>query len=79
MGRSTNRNRRNVANHFDFEHLPGRKYDLFWDPEGWLNPFSSTNVGTVLAQFAVALAALIALNRWLASSVRPLAADEETR
>ena len=27
----------NVANHFDFEHLPGRKYDLFWDPEGILS------------------------------------------
>jgi predicted acyltransferase len=27
----------NVANHFDFEHLPARKYDLFWDPEGILS------------------------------------------
>lgn len=27
----------NVANHFDFEHLPGRKWDLFWDPEGILS------------------------------------------
>ena len=26
----------NVANHFDFEHLPARKYDLFWDQEGLL-------------------------------------------
>ncbi|MEI8288026.1 MAG: heparan-alpha-glucosaminide N-acetyltransferase domain-containing protein [Verrucomicrobiota bacterium] len=26
----------NVANHFDFEHLPGRKRDLFWEPEGLL-------------------------------------------
>ncbi|MES2692722.1 MAG: DUF5009 domain-containing protein [Verrucomicrobiota bacterium] len=24
----------NLANHFDFEHLPGRKYDVYWDPEG---------------------------------------------
>ena len=24
----------NVANHIDFEHLPARKYDMFWDPEG---------------------------------------------
>ena len=24
----------NVANHFDFEFLPGKKYDLFFDPEG---------------------------------------------
>jgi predicted acyltransferase len=27
----------NLANHFDFEHLPGKKYDLFWDPEGILS------------------------------------------
>jgi len=29
----------NVANHFDFEHLPGKKWDLFWDPEGILSTF----------------------------------------
>jgi len=27
----------NLANHFDFEHLPGKKWDLFWDPEGLLS------------------------------------------
>lgn len=27
----------NVSNHFDFEHLPGKKYDLYWDPEGVLS------------------------------------------
>lgn len=27
----------NVSDHFDFEHLPGRKYDLFFDPEGILS------------------------------------------
>ena len=27
----------NLANHFDFEHLPGKKWDLFWDPEGYLS------------------------------------------
>jgi len=27
----------NVANHFDFQHLPGKKWDLFWDPEGILS------------------------------------------
>ena len=27
----------NVSNHFDFEHLPGRKYDIYWDPEGILS------------------------------------------
>ncbi len=31
----------NVSNHFDFEHLPGRKYDTFWDPEGILSTFSA--------------------------------------
>jgi predicted acyltransferase len=29
----------NVANHFDFQHLPGRRYDTFWDPEGVLSTF----------------------------------------
>ena len=27
----------NVVNHFDFEHLPARKYDIFYDPEGILS------------------------------------------
>lgn len=27
----------NVANHFDFKYLPGKKWDLFWDPEGILS------------------------------------------
>lgn len=27
----------NVAHHFDFEHLPGRRYDTYWDPEGILS------------------------------------------
>lgn len=27
----------NLANHFDFQFLPGRKYDLFYDPEGLLS------------------------------------------
>jgi NSS family neurotransmitter:Na+ symporter len=36
-----------------------------WDPAGWLHPFHAENVGTVLLQFAVALTALIAANRWL--------------
>ena len=27
----------NLSNHFDFEHLPGRKYDVYWDPEGMLS------------------------------------------
>lgn len=27
----------NVANHFDFKYLPGRKYDTYYDPEGLLS------------------------------------------
>ena len=27
----------NLANHIDFEYLPGRKYDTFFDPEGFLS------------------------------------------
>jgi predicted acyltransferase len=27
----------NLTNHLDFEYLPGRKYDLYWDPEGLLS------------------------------------------
>ena len=27
----------NLANHLDFEFLPGRKYDIYWDPEGLLS------------------------------------------
>ena len=37
-----------------------------WDPEGWLDPFQPETVGTVLAQWAVILVALLAANRWLA-------------
>ena len=37
----------NVANHFDFEHLPARKYDLFWDPEGILSTLPAVVTGTV--------------------------------
>jgi predicted acyltransferase len=29
----------NVADHFDFQHLPGRKYDGAYDPEGILSTF----------------------------------------
>jgi NSS family neurotransmitter:Na+ symporter len=35
-----------------------------WDPDGWLTPFARENVGTVLVQFAVVLAVLMAANRW---------------
>ncbi len=29
----------NVANHFDFQFLPGKLYDTYWDPEGILSTF----------------------------------------
>lgn len=35
----------NLANHFDFEHLPARKYDLFWDPEGILSTIPAVVTG----------------------------------
>ena len=35
------------------------------DPEGWLSPIAEGNVGTVIFQWAVALVALILLNRWI--------------
>ncbi len=40
-----------------------------WDPEHWLDPFRSASVGTVLAQWAVVLVALLVLNRWLGHRV----------
>lgn len=27
----------NLANHLDYQYLPGRKYDTYWDPEGMLS------------------------------------------
>jgi NSS family neurotransmitter:Na+ symporter len=41
-----------------------------WDPDGWLDPFSATSVGTVLLQVAIALVAVVALNGWLAAGGR---------
>jgi len=49
-----------------------------WDAEGWLDPFSATSVGTVLMQVAIALVALVALNRWLASGARTTDLTEES-
>jgi neurotransmitter:Na+ symporter, NSS family len=37
-----------------------------WDPEGWWHPLKPESAGTVLAQWLVALVALLVLNRWLA-------------
>ena len=45
-------------------------------PSEWfLSPFASFSAGTVLLQAAVALAALLAVNRWLAGGVAPEAEE----
>ena len=36
-----------------------------WDPEGWLHPFRSATVGTVLLQWLIALILVVLLNRWV--------------
>ena len=41
----------NVVNHFDFQHLPGRKYDTYYDPEGILSTFPAV-VTCLLGVFA---------------------------
>ena len=42
---------RNLTNHLDFEYLPGRKYDVYWDPEGLLSTFPAV-VSCLLGVFA---------------------------
>lgn len=41
----------NVAHHFDFEHLPGRRYDTYWDPEGILSTIPAV-VSCLIGLFA---------------------------
>jgi len=43
----------NLANHIDFEYLPARKYDIFFDPEGYLStlPAVATCLLGVFAAF----------------------------
>jgi predicted acyltransferase len=41
----------NLANHVDFEYLPGRKYDTFFDPEGYLSTIPAV-VTCLLGVFA---------------------------
>ena len=41
----------NLSNHFDFQYLPGRKYDMFWDPEGILSTLPAV-VTCLLGVFA---------------------------
>ena len=39
------------------------------DPANWLDPFQSGSVGTVLAQWAIVIVALLVLNRWLGQRI----------
>jgi predicted acyltransferase len=41
----------NLCDHLDFQYLPGRKYDVFYDPEGWLSTFPAV-VTCLLGVFA---------------------------
>jgi predicted acyltransferase len=41
----------NLVNHIDFEYLPGRKYDTFFDPEGYLSTLPAV-VTCLLGVFA---------------------------
>lgn len=41
----------NVSDHFDFQYLPGRKYDTYFDPEGYLSTFPAI-VTCLLGVFA---------------------------
>lgn len=43
----------NLTNHLDFKYLPGRKYDLYWDPEGLLSTFPA--IATCLLGVAAGL------------------------
>jgi len=49
-----------------------------WDPEGWLDPLATSSAGTVLAQWAVALVALLLANGWLARRIAA-ASEGESR
>ena len=41
----------NLVNHIDFQYLPGRKYDVFFDPEGYLSTLPAV-VTCLLGVFA---------------------------
>lgn len=45
----------NYANHVDYERLPGRKYDIYWDPEGIVStlPAIATGLLGILAGFVL--------------------------
>ncbi|MGH7530549.1 MAG: sodium-dependent transporter [Gemmatimonadales bacterium] len=50
-----------------------------WDPTGWLDPFGTESVGTILLQWGVVLAALILANGWMARRTRPQPPTAEDR
>jgi NSS family neurotransmitter:Na+ symporter len=47
-------------------------------PDDWYDPFNPSSVMTCLAQWGVAAAAFLALNRWLAGAARPPESQEES-
>lgn len=51
---------RNLTNHLDFEYLGGRKYDVYWDPEGML----STGPAVVTCLLGVFAGLLIRRRDW---------------
>lgn len=57
----------NLANHFDFQFLPGRKNDIYWDPEGLLSTLPAI-VTCLLGVFA----GRWLMNQRIAPSVRSL-------
>jgi len=50
-----------------------------WDPTGWLDPLGVENVGTILLQWGIVLALLLAANRWLVARTRPQPPTPEDR
>lgn len=50
-----------------------------WDPTGWLAPLAVENVGTILLQWGVVLAALLLANRWIARHTAVVPAPPEDR
>jgi predicted acyltransferase len=53
----------NVVNHFDFEHLPGRLYDTYYDPEGLLSNIPAIAT-CLLGVFAGALLMNLGMPAW---------------
>ena len=62
----------NVCDHFDFQYLPGKRYDTFFDPEGYLStiPAIATCLLGVFAGFLVKNTSIADLRKvaWLAGA-----------